>query len=160
MRLPGPLVVLATAWLALALAPGAMAQSLTIGNAAQPMQTIDLATMQALPQVDTHVAMLTGHGTVQATYRGALLWTVLQKAGVISSDERSHVRTTVLVTGRDGYTAVLALAEIDPAFEGKPVIVADRQDGRALNAGELRLVVPGDKRGGRSVRDVVKIELR
>ena len=56
--------------------------------------------------------------------------------------------------------AVLTLAEIDPEFEGKRVILAYWRDGQPLPGGELRLVVPGDHRGGRSVREVVKIELR
>jgi hypothetical protein len=54
--------------------------------------------------------------------------------------------------------AVLALAEIDPEFEGKQVLLAFRRDGQPM-PGELRLVVPGDRRGGRSARDVVRIEL-
>jgi hypothetical protein len=33
-----------------------------------------------------------------------------------------------VVTGRDGYAAVLALAEIDPEFEGKQVLLAYRRD--------------------------------
>ncbi|HTC09040.1 MAG TPA: molybdopterin-dependent oxidoreductase [Acetobacteraceae bacterium] len=159
MRLPCPLGVLAAAWLVYQ-TPGAAAQSVVIAQSVEQTQTIDLAAVQALPQVDTHMSMLTGHGTVQATYRGALLWAVLEKVGLVSGDPRSHVRRVVMVTGRDGYTAALALGEIDPEFEGKQVIVADQQDGQALKGGELRLVVPGDKRGGRSVRDIVRIELR
>lgn len=159
MRLPCPLFLLAATWLVYQ-TPGTAAQSVVVAQSVEQTQTIDLAAVQALPQVDTQVSMLTGHGTVQATYRGALLWALLRKTGAISSDERSHVRRVVMVTGRDGYTAVLALAEIDPEFEGKPVIVADQQDGQVLKDGQLRLVVPGDKRGGRSVRDIVRIELR
>lgn len=158
MRLPGTLIALAATWL-LAQTPGASAQSVVIAQSVEQTQTIDLASVQALPQVEQRVSTQTEHGTVQATYRGALLWTVLQQAGVLG-EARSHVRRVVRVTGRDGYTAVLALAEIDPEFEGKAVIVADQQDGVALKSGALRLVVPGDKRGGRSVRDIVGIELR
>ena len=157
MRLPCPFVVLAAVWLALS--PGAMAQSVIVGQAASPAKTIDLAAVQQMPQVEQHVTMQTGHGTEQATYRGPLLWDVLAQSGVLG-DERSHVRRTVIIIGRDGYTAVLALAELDPEFEGKPVILADQQDGQPLHGGPLRLVVPGDKRGGRSVRDVVRIDLQ
>lgn len=39
---------------------------------------------------------------------------------MLGGDRRARLRRTVLVTGRDGYTAVLALAEIDPEFEGTP----------------------------------------
>jgi hypothetical protein len=65
----------------------------------------------------------------------------------------------VAVTGRDGYVAVLALAEIDPEFEGKQVLLAYRRNNQPFSNNELRLVVPGDRRGGRSVHDVVRIEL-
>jgi DMSO/TMAO reductase YedYZ molybdopterin-dependent catalytic subunit len=159
MRLRGTLIVLAAVWLVYQ-TPGAAAQGVVVARSVEQTQTIDPASVRALPQVDLHVSMLTEHGTVQATYRGALLWAVLRKAGAIAGDPRSHVRQVVMVTGRDGYTAALALGEIDPEFEGKQVLVADQQDGAALPGGTLRLVVPGDKRGGRSVRDIVRIELR
>jgi hypothetical protein len=169
MRLRCRLIALIAAWLVYqtpgAAAQGAAAQSVAtqgvvIAQSVEQTQTIDLAAVQALPQVDQHVSMQTEHGPVQATFRGALLWTVLQKAGAITGDPRSHVRRVVMVTGRDGYTAALALGEVDPEFEGKQVIVADQQDGQPLQGGSLRLLVPGDKRGGRSVRDIVRIELR
>ncbi len=43
-----------------------------------------------------------------------------------------------------------------------PVLVADRKDGKPLDAheGPFRLVVPGDKRPARSARSIVKIEIR
>jgi DMSO/TMAO reductase YedYZ molybdopterin-dependent catalytic subunit len=86
-----------------------------------------------------------------------MLWSVLQRGSAQGGDPRARLRRTV--TGRDGYVAVLALAEIDPEFEGKRVILAYRRDGQPLPQNELRLV-PGDHRGGRSVREVVRIELR
>jgi DMSO/TMAO reductase YedYZ molybdopterin-dependent catalytic subunit len=52
------------------------------------------------------------------------------------------------------------MAEIDPAFEGKQILLADQVNGQPMPAGEIRLVVPGDRRGGRSVRDVVRIDIR
>ncbi len=97
-------------------------------------------------------------------YAGPLLWAVLDRAGVLGQDTqgmpRARVRRVVTVTGRDGYTVVLALAEVDPEFEGKSVILATQADGKPIGAGELRLVVPGDKRGGRSVRDATKVVVR
>jgi DMSO/TMAO reductase YedYZ molybdopterin-dependent catalytic subunit len=69
------------------------------------------------------------------------------------------VSQTIIILGRDGYRAVLALAEIAPEFEAKQVILAERMDGKPLDAEHLRVVVPLDKRGGRSVRDVARIEV-
>jgi hypothetical protein len=88
------------------------------------------------------------------------LWTVLQKAGVIDPAlHREQVSQSVVIVGRDGYRAVLAVGEIAPEFEGKQVILAERIDGQPLDAEHLRVVVPLDKRGGRSVRDVARIEV-
>jgi hypothetical protein len=78
---------------------------------------------------------------------------------MLGGDRRARLRRTIMVTGRDGYTAVLALAEIDPEFEGKQVVLAYRRDGKPIDGNALRLVVPGDRRSGRSVRDVVRIDL-
>src|SRR5262249_33813192 len=105
-------------------------------------------------------AFLTAQGTHQASFEGPLLWTVLQKAGVIDPEKhREQVSQTIVILGRDSYRAVLALGEIAPEFEGKQVIVAQRMDGKPLDAEHLRVVVPLDKRGGRSVRDVMRIEV-
>ena len=91
-------------------------------------------------------------------FEGPLLWAVLSRAGVIDPTQyRGQVRQYVVLTGRDGYTALLALSEIAPEFEGKPVIVAERMDGGMLGPEHLRIVVPGDKRGGRGVHNLVEI---
>jgi hypothetical protein len=55
--------------------------------------------------------------------------------------------------------AVIALAEIAPQFAGRPVQIADHMNGSVLPGQALRLIVPGDRRGGRSVRDVVRIDM-
>jgi DMSO/TMAO reductase YedYZ molybdopterin-dependent catalytic subunit len=106
------------------------------------------------------VSLATEHGAHQARFEGPLLWSVLDRMGAVDANKpREQVRQTVLVTGSDGYTAVLALGEISPDFAGKPVILADRMDGQPLAPEHLRLVVPDERRGGRSVRDVVKISV-
>jgi len=138
----------------------AVAQNVVVAQPAGQEHTLDLAAVRQLPAVEVRVSFLTGHGTEQATYTGPLLWSVLERAGEVEGDPRTRLRRTVAVTGRDGYVAVLALAEIDPDFEGKQVIVAYQRDGQPIPGDALRLVVPGDRRGGRSVRDVVRIEVR
>jgi Oxidoreductase molybdopterin binding domain len=117
-----------------------------------------VADLTRLPMVKVDVAFLTEHGERRAAFEGPLLWTVLQNAGAVDPAlPREQVSRTVLIIGRDGYRAVLALAEIAPEFEGKQVILAERMDGQPLGEGHLRIVVPRDKRGGRSVRDVAHI---
>src|SRR5215472_9307619 len=113
-----------------------------------------------LPTTQIQTNFLTENGPHVASFEGPLLWTVLQKAGVIDpARHRDQVSQTIMILGRDGYRAVLALAEIAPEFEAKQVILAERMDGSPLEVEHLRVVVPLDKRGGRSVRDVARIEV-
>jgi len=71
------------------------------------------------------------------------------------------LRWYAVVTGTDGYQAVIAWGEIAPGFENKSVLVAYAQDGQPLSQadGMARLVVPGDQRGGRYVNNVRTITL-
>ena len=113
-----------------------------------------------MPAVKLALAFETEHGPQQAEFEGPLLWTVLAQANAVDpAMAREQVRQSVLITGSDGYSAVLGLGEISPSFEGKQVIIAERMDGQPLGPGHLRLVVPGDRRGGRSVRDVAGIAI-
>jgi DMSO/TMAO reductase YedYZ molybdopterin-dependent catalytic subunit len=121
---------------------------------------LSLRELAQLPTTQVQTNFLTDDGPHSASFEGPLLWTVLQKAGVVDpAKHRDHVSQTIMILGRDGYHAVLALAEIAPEFEAKQVILAERMDRKPLDAEHLRVVVPLDKRGGRSVRDVTRIEV-
>jgi hypothetical protein len=67
----------------------------------------------------------------------------------------------VRVTAADGYQVVFSLTELDAAFGDREVLVVDRQDGHPLSQkdGPLRLVVMGDKRPARWVREVETVEV-
>ena len=68
----------------------------------------------------------------------------------------------VLVVGAiDGYKVAFALAEIDPAFATREIVLADRRDGKPLDdkEGPLRVVAPGDKRPARWVRQVITLRI-
>ena len=84
-----------------------------------------------------------------------MLWAVLEHAGAIDPNFHKRVNQTVVATGRDGYSATLAMGEIDPEFEHKPVLLAIDPEHQTL-----RLAIPGDKRLGRDVRDVVSLAVR
>ena len=62
----------------------------------------------------------------------------------------------------DGYQAVFALPELDPAFNDRVIILADRFDGSPLTArdGSWQIVVVGEKRQARWVRQVVALTIR
>jgi DMSO/TMAO reductase YedYZ molybdopterin-dependent catalytic subunit len=120
-----------------------------------PVAAADIA---RLPAIEETVSFGTEHGPLKAIFGGPLLWTVLNAAHAIDpAKPKAAVRSYVVITGSDGYVAVIALGEIEPAFENKRVLLAETMDGKALGPGHLRVVVPGDARGGRSVRDVVSI---
>ena len=119
------------------------------------------ADLRHFPRTEERVSFEGEHGQTTATYTGVRLWTLLEQAEVVgASKPRDRVGRVLIATGRDGYTAALALAEIDPAFENKPVLIAYAANGQPMADGALRLLVPGDRRGGRSVRDLVRIAVR
>jgi Oxidoreductase molybdopterin binding domain len=160
-----PRYLVAAALIAASLAlPGnnaaAADQGIIVTTSVEQTHTIDPATVEQLPAIEQKVSFLTSHGPEQAAYTGALLWSVLEHAEMLGGDRRTHVRHTIVITGRDGYAVVLALAEIDPEFEGKQVLLAYRRNGQPMEGNTVRLVVPGDRHGGRSVRDVVRIDIR
>jgi DMSO/TMAO reductase YedYZ molybdopterin-dependent catalytic subunit len=100
------------------------------------------------------------HGQQQNDWTGPLLWNVLREAGVIDpAKPGEQVRLVARVTGSDGYVASFALGEISPEFAGRPVQLAGRMNGAAIPGGALRLIAPDERRGGRSVRDVVRVDV-
>jgi hypothetical protein len=92
-------------------------------------------------------------GKSSGGYTGVLL------AGLVDEPSKNaSLRHTLLITGRDGYAVTLAIGELDPHYEGKSVILAHAGGDSPASSAQLRLVVPGDVHGGRSVRDVAVIE--
>jgi DMSO/TMAO reductase YedYZ molybdopterin-dependent catalytic subunit len=101
---------------------------------------------------------------VMEVWEGVPMIEILRKAGA-PVDERihGHLAGYVLVTAEDGYKAVYALAEIDPAYAlDRQVVVADTLDGKPLSGkfGDLRLVNKGEGRFSRWVRQVEALEVR
>ncbi len=139
--------------------PAANSTTLAItGRVAHP-STLDIAALQAMPAVSVALDTTTENGVRHATYRGVLVWTLLDAASPLDEPGRkTFLQHTILARGQDGYAVALAMGEMDPKFEGKQVLVAYAEDDHPLPS--LRLVVPGDHRGGRSVHDLAGIEVR
>jgi hypothetical protein len=98
------------------------------------------------------------------TFSGAGMTDILATIGA-PSEKRLHgpaLDQVVIVTGRDGFIAVLAIAETSLTLKKAPVILADEEDGKPLDAkqGPYRLVIGGELKQPRSVWGVVGIELR
>jgi hypothetical protein len=67
----------------------------------------------------------------------------------------------VIVNAADGYRVVFTLPEFDPDFTDRIIILADRRDGHVLAPpeGPFRLVVSGEKRDARWVREVTGLDV-
>ena len=142
--------------------PGAPS-GLTIGGlVAHPLQ-LTAEDLRAMPATTVTVSFNTEHGTTQAAWTGVPLWTVIQRAGLsaaVTANRRTMLTHTVLATARDGYTVVFSLGELDPRFGASQAMVVYARDGQELPNNGLRLVVPGDKMGGRAVQTLASLDIR
>ena len=122
--------------------------------------TVSPRTVATLAGIERDVTFATSKGPSTAHYRGVLLWDVLQANKVFDGlDLKAQLAKTILVNARDGYRISFSIGEIHPDFGNLPLLLVTAIDGKPLDQ-DWRLVAPGDKRGARAVRDVVKIELR
>jgi molybdate transport system substrate-binding protein len=121
----------------------------------------DLKQNYAAQKVD--VTYLNGTQTVTASFTGVYLRDILDAAQVNSNPDAKNdlLSMFVVATGGDGYQAIIAYGELDPNFGNQPILVVYEQDGKALtDTGPVRLVVPGDKHGGRYVSNLLSLEVR
>jgi hypothetical protein len=80
--------------------------------------------------------------------RGGGRSSIFRAAGVCTSGSEDEV--CIVVKGRGGYASVFALAEFDPGFTDRVVLLAGQRDGNTLGTVEGPLlsiiIVPGEKR--------------
>jgi hypothetical protein len=124
-------------------------------------RAVDL-TPSLLAQLPKQTASGTAHGKT-ASYEGYDLRSVLAVAGVspVESLRGKQLGTHLTVTAADGYKVVFSLAELDRTLGNTLVLLADHENGQALpeSDGRWRLVVPGDERPARWVRQVISIRV-
>ncbi len=122
--------------------------------------TLAIADLQKLPPQTIKGAV---HGT-PATFEGVRLADVLSKVALPLGEKYHQTCTSyyLLVDAQDGYRAVFAWAELDPAFMEKEIYVVTSRDGKPLSEkeGPFELVVPGEKRPGRWVRQVTALKIQ
>ena len=127
--------------------------------AAAMLVPVDATLLEGLPTTSVEI---NDHGT-QRTCTGPTLTQVLGRLDVPQGDKLrgEELQRDMLVQARDGYAVLFSLGEIDPAFGNLGAIIASECDGRALDdhEGPYRLVVPGDGKMARSVRQVVTLEI-
>lgn len=128
------------------------------GGSRMDLKSTDLA---KLPRRDVRGK---DHDEKEHTFSGFELREVLLKAGVKFGNELrgKNLALYLLVEAADGYHAVFALPELDNAFTDDVVILADTMDGKPLDAktGPWQIIVPGEKKHGRWVRQVTKLTVK
>jgi len=137
----------------------ATAQSLTVTNLDGHATTISAAQMASAARVSVSVDE---HGTA-AKFEGVPLAAILGMAGIQLGDSLHGPRLAevLLVSASDGYKVAFVLAEVDPAFAVREIILADKRDGKPLDAreGPFRIIAPGDKRPARWIRQVTELKI-
>ncbi len=127
------------------------------GDVPHPL-TLSAADIQAMPR---HTIRASEHGQPESSYEGVALSDVLARAGVAfgASLHGPALATYVMCSAADGYRVVFTLAELDSAFSDRPAFLVDRKDGQPLDAhsGPFRIVIPGDARPARWIRQVTAI---
>jgi DMSO/TMAO reductase YedYZ molybdopterin-dependent catalytic subunit len=166
--LPRPLrSVLLVALAALAVPASLLAQGkpvspdvlLTVYGEGSPPLRLTAADLAKLPRRSVRAAE---HGK-EAAFEGVPLAAVLTLAGAPQGEalRGRQLALYLLVEARDGYRAVFALPELDSAFTEREILLADHRDGKPLSAAEgpLRVVVPGETRPARWVRQVTALRI-
>lgn len=128
-----------------------------------PLRSIHIpVSAQALAGLPRRTIAVTEEHGGTVTYSGVDLGAVLARAGAPSGKTVGGpaLAAYVLVRASDGYRAVFALPELDPGFTDRVVLLADQRDGAPLPAqlGPYRIVVAGEKRAARWVRNVTEID--
>jgi hypothetical protein len=135
----------------------ASAQTLTVMGPGGKSATLSAKDLADLPRATVQT------GSPPQTYEGPTLTSVLHAVGAPSGPmlHGAPVKDYVVVTGADGFAAVFSLAETDAYLHKGTVILADTVGGTPLAAheGPWRLIIDGDLKPSRSVRNVVKIAL-
>lgn len=133
---------------------------LNIGGEVERPLKLTMADLSRLPR---RAVRATDHGK-EATFEGSLLGDVLRLAGVKFGEELrgKNLQLYLLAGAADGYKAVFALPELDPAFTDRVILLADKRDGKLLagEEGRLRIVVTDEKRQARWVRQVIILMIK
>ncbi len=103
------------------------------------------------------------HDGIEHQYEGVAMVDVLATAGVPTGKDLRGLAMAlyVVVEASDNYRAVFSLAELDRSITDRVTLLADRRDGQPLPAkdGPLLVVVPGEKKHARWVKQVVRLKV-
>ncbi len=135
-------------------------QQLTVQTDSGKQVVLNRSDLETLPHIKVTAAE---HSSGPVNFEGVTLKSVLEKAGVAFGESMKGKRLTncLLVEAADGYRAVIALPELDPAFTDKQALLAFLRDGKPLGEkeGPYRIVIPDEKRMARWVRQVTTLKI-
>jgi hypothetical protein len=152
-------IVIAAALLAMPAAAIAADAGIAVSGLVSHRLQLTLAELKSFPASHVSATQVSGRGPVPLDCTGAALGAVLDKAGLnLGKANNAKLAHGVLVTADDGYAVMVSLGEIDPDYGGEQAIIATACGGKPLDA--PRLVMPGDKHGGRAVKGVVSMEVK
>jgi hypothetical protein len=126
----------------------------------------DLNKLERFPPAQANVTYFAAGSVVTESFTGVLLWDLLNSPpvnGIVTDPNTKNdiLHKVVIVTGTDCYQSVFGAGEFDPSFGGSQIMVAYATGGQSLgSAGFARIVVPGDKAGGRFVSNIANVEVR
>lgn len=106
----------------------------------------------------------TDHDEKEHKYTGVELATILKQAGVTLGAELrgKNVAKFLLISAADGYRVVFSLAEVDPEFSQKKILLATRKDGSLLSESEgpFKIIIEGEKKKARFIRQINSIQIK
>lgn len=135
--------------------------SLDVSGEVKNSLVLTLSALDTMKRVSVSVK---DHAEKEHTYTGVELFAILKKAGVTLGEELRGKNLTkyILMEAGDGYQVVFSLAEADPTFSQKKFILATRKDNALLpaNEGPFRIIIDGEPRQSRSIRQVTHIKIK
>jgi len=146
--------------------PGGVSSYFTVSGEVMKRTVFDLNKLEQFASAQENVTYFAAGSVVSESFTGVLLWDLLNNApvnGIVTDPtiKNDILHKVIIVTGTDCYQSVFGAGEIDPFFGGSQIIVAYATGGKSLGgAGFARIVVPGDKAGGRFVSNIASIEVR
>jgi hypothetical protein len=146
--------------------PGGVSTSFTVSDDVGNRAVFNLSKLQQFAPAQANVTYFAAGSVDTESFTGVLLWDLLNDPPVNGIVTDPNVKNDVLhkvaiVTGTDCYQSVFGAGEFDPSFGGSQIMVAYATGGQSLgDAGLARIVVPGDKQGGRFVSNIAAIEVR
>jgi len=146
--------------------PNRSSESLTLVDLDGSKIQMSLEDFRKLPQEIEEECICVGHsaGFIGIfDYSGVRLSEILEKAKAAKgASEYKQENIYVVFRGTDGYQVIASWTELTQTAEGQRVLIALDKNAQPLPPleGKFRLVLPGDKWVGRSVKCIETIEIR